>query len=342
MRRSRAPRLLTALGSLVFGLALAEYSAAAEPSACGTAAPVSPCFDADPLWVPSGPSPFAALPSAHVLEARALSLVLAAGMSHRPVVFETPSPHPAGQEIEVVSATSTLTLGARYGLGRGVDAGVALPFVPYQTGAGTESVTSQDGGPLTHVALRDPRLELAATLLGRQPRAPFVLGTHLGVALPFGTETALAGAAGPTVAPGLSALVELEPLTLGVDLGARLTRAVTLAGVREGSAFTAALGLSLRILREPELALGAEAWIAPHLVSRPAVAPSGTLDLPAEWLGTLRLAPGATWSFLVAGGSGLPLSHALDPSGARVTTLAVTSPDVRVLALARCTLPALF
>jgi len=328
MRRSRAPRLLTALGSLVFGLALAEYSAAAEPSACGTAAPVSPCFDADPLWVPSGPSPFAALPSAHVLEARALSLVLAAGMSHRPVVF--------------VSATSTLTLGARYGLGRGVDAGVALPFVPYQTGAGTESVTSQDGGPLTHVALRDPRLELAATLLGRQPRAPFVLGTHLGVALPFGTETALAGAAGPTVAPGLSALVELEPLTLGVDLGARLTRAVTLAGVREGSAFTAALGLSRRILREPELALGAEAWIAPHLVSRPAVAPSGTLDLPAEWLGTLRLAPGATWSFLVAGGSGLPLSHALDPSGARVTTLAVTSPDVRVLALARCTLPALF
>ncbi len=342
MRRSHAAWLLPALGSLIFGLGVAPRAAGAEPAACGTAAPVSPCFDADPLWIPSGPSPFVAVPSARVLEPHALALVLAAGVSHRPVVFVTPSPHPQGQEIEVVSATSTLTLGARYGLGDGIDAGVALPFVPYQTGAGTQSITAQDASPLTHVALRDPRLELAAMLLGKKPADAFALGTHLDVALPFGDETALAGAAGPTVAPGVSAAWALAPVTFGVDLGARLTRAVNVAGVREGSALTAALGVSLELVRRPALALGGEAWLAPHLVSRPATAATDTLDLPAEWLATLRFDPSAAWSFLLAGGSGLPLSHALDPNGKRVETLGVTSPDLRALAVARYTLPALF
>lgn len=342
MPRSRALRLLFALASPVFGSSLAPGALAAEPAACGTAAPVSACFDADPLWVPSGPSPFVALPSARVLQPHVLSLVLAAGVSHRPVVFEVPSPHPAGQEIEVVSATSTLTLGARYGLGYGIDAGVALPLVPYQTGAGTQSITDQRAGSLTNVTLRDPRFELAATLLGHRADAPLSVGTRLDVALPLGDETALAGAAGPTLAPGVTASLTLAPLTLGVDLGLRLTRAVAVGSVREGSALSAALGASVALLHEPELAIGTEAWLAPHLVSRPAGAPADTLDLPAEWLGTLRLAPNDAWSFMVAGGSGLPLSHALDQNGKRVGTLAVTSPDVRVLALARYTLPALF
>jgi hypothetical protein len=282
------------------------------------------------------------LPAARVLEPHALGLMLAAGVSHRPVVFVAPSPHPAGQELEVVSATSTLTLGARYGLGYGVDAGVALPFVPYQTGTGTQAVTAQQASALTAVTLRDPRVELAATLLGRRPSAPLSLGTHLGVALPFGNETALAGAAGPTLAPGVTASLRLEPLTLGLDLGLRLTRAVAVATVREGSALTAAAGASLALLHRPELALGVEAWLAPHLVSGVAGAPRDALDLPAEWLATLRLAPSQAWSFMLGGGSGIPLSHAFDPSGKRVATLAVTSPDVRVLALARYTLPALF
>ncbi len=342
MSRSRAPRLLTALGSLALGLASAAQARAAEPSACGSASPVSPCFDADPLWVASGPSPFVALPHARVLEPHTLALVLAAGVSHRPVVFVTPSPHPAGQELEVVGATSTLTLGARYGLGYGIDAGVVLPFVPYQTGTGTQAVTSQQASSLTNVTLRDPRLELAATWLGRRPRAPFSLGTHLDVALPLGDESALAGAAGPTLGPGVTASLALAPLTLGLDLGLRLTRAVSVGSVREGSAFTAAVGASFELLREPELALGAEAWLAPHLVGRAAGAPEHTLDLPAEWLGTLRFAPSDAWSFMLAGGSGIPLSHALDPDGKRVGTLAVTSPDVRALALARYVLPALF
>jgi hypothetical protein len=342
MRRSRALRLLSALGSLALGLASVPQARAAEPAACGSAAPVSPCFDADPLWVSSGPSPFVALPHARVLEPHALALVLAAGVSHRPVVFVTPSPHPAGQELEVVSATSTLTLGARYGLGYGIDAGLVLPFVPYQAGTGTQAITAQQASSLTNVTLRDPRLELAATLLGRRPRAPLSLGTHLDIALPLGNETALAGAAGPTLAPGVTASLALAPLTLGVDLGLRLTRAVAVGSVREGSAFTAAVGASLELLREPELAVGAEAWLAPHLVSRPAGVPEDALDLPAEWLGTLRLAPSDAWSFMLAGGSGIPLSHAFDPSGKRTATLAVTSPDVRVLALARYTLPALF
>lgn len=342
MRRSRADGLLFALGAVALGSLLAPRAAAAEPASCGTAASVSPCFDADPLWVPTGPSPFTSVAPARVLAPHALAFVLAVDVSHRPVVFVTPSPHPAGQEIDVVDATSTLTLGARYGLGHGVDAGVALPFVPYQTGAGTQSVTAQRGSPLTHVALRDPRLELAATLVGRNPGDAFALGTHLDVALPLGDESALAGAAGPTVAPGFSGTLSLAPLTVGLDVGLRLTRAVSVGSVREGSALTAALGVSLALLHDPELALGAEAWVTPHLVTRPAGAPIGAFDLPAEWLGSIRLAPSEAWSFSLAGGSGLPLSRALDPDGKHVASLGVTSPDVRVVALGRYTLPALF
>jgi hypothetical protein len=342
MRRSRAHRVLSGFGSLVLGLAVSVRATAAEPDPCGTTAPVSPCFDADPLWVPTGPTPFAAVPAARSLPPHALSLVLAAGISHRPVVFVTPSPHPQGQEIEVVSATSTLTLGARYGIGRGIDAGVALPFVPYQSGAGTQSVTDQSAASLTHVALRDPRFELAATLLGKNAGDPFALGTHLAVLVPFGNETALAGAASVTVAPGFSASFTLDRLDIGLDLSARLTRAVAVGTVREGSALTAALGVSLKLLRDPVLAIGVEASIAPHLASPPAGAPDDALDLPAEWLGTLRLAPGTAWSFLVAGGSGIPLSRVEDPGSGSKAALAVTSPDFRVLAVARYTLPALF
>jgi hypothetical protein len=310
----------------------------AEPAPCARSAPVSPCFDADPLWIPTGPTPFASVPSARTLAPGALSLLLAAGYSDRPVVLVAPSPHPDGQSIDVVRGTSTLTLGARYGLTRGVDLGLAVPFVPFQTGSGTQSITDQHTEPLTAVALRDPRLELAATLLGRDARAPFALGTRLVLGVPFGTERAVAGAAGLTVAPALTAELGLGRVRLGADLGWRVVRAVNFATVREGSAVTAALAATVTLLEHPGLSVGAESWLSAHVAGRPPGVPASNLDLPAEWLGTLGLAPDGAWSFLAAGGSGIPLSKVHGPDGRASTALGVTSPDFRVLLVARCTL----
>ncbi|HSU39369.1 MAG TPA: hypothetical protein VLJ38_07370 [Polyangiaceae bacterium] len=335
MRRARAERL--AFRCLVLGIALAA-PARAETAPCASGASVSPCFDADPLWIPTGPTPFATVPSARTLAPKKLSFVLAAGYSDRPVELVTPSPHPDGQEIAVVRATSTLTLGARYGLTRGIDLGIALPFVPFQVGSGADSVTTQQSEPLAAVALRDPRLELGATLFGRDETAPFALGTRLTVGVPLGSEHAVAGAATFTVAPGLTGALHFGRLELGADLGWRITRAVSFASVREGSAFTAALATSITLLEKPALALGAEAWLSAHVAGRPAGVSEDVVDLPAEWLATLRAAPSDAWCLLAAGGSGIPLSRVLDSNGGTSAALGVTSPDFRLLLLARYTL----
>jgi hypothetical protein len=341
MCRGRAHFLAGSLATVALPL-LVSAPAAAETDRCSTEASVSPCFDADPLWMPTRPTPFVAVRSARAVRAHELALGLGADVSHRPVVLVVPSPHPEGQEIDAVETTSTVTLGARYGLGYGLDAGLALPFVPYQVGAGAQALTDQGGDGLTPVTLRDPRLELGATLLGGSASDVLTLGSELDVSLPLGGSSALAGAAGPSVAPAFEADLALAPVRIGLDAGLRLTRAVALGSVREGSAAYLALGVSVALLRDPGLSLGVEAWLRPSLTGRAAGAPADTRDLPAEWLASARLEPTAAWSVLLGGGSGLPLSSARDPGRPRSAVLGVTSPEFRAVLVARYTLSPLF
>lgn len=341
MRFARSRAL--AAGLVSFGVAVLDgATAAAAPDPCATTAAVSPCFDADPWWIPTGPTPFAGIPSARTLAAGGLGFVLGTSVSLDPVVLVTAAPHPDGQEIEVVRATSTLTLAARYGLGRGVDLALAVPFVPYQTGASTESVTSQAPASLEPVALRDPRVGFAATLLGRGANAPLLLGTHLDLALPLGTTRALAGGAGPTFAPGFTGELSVGPLDAALDVGARFTRAVSLGTVREGSTAFLALGASVTVLDTPKLAFAAEASLRPTLASPPRRTPDDTLDVPAEWLASVRFEPSQEWSLLLGGGCGLPLSRARNPGGASESVLAVTAPAFRGIFTARYTLPSVW
>ncbi|HEY3493091.1 MAG TPA: hypothetical protein VGK73_00325 [Polyangiaceae bacterium] len=319
----------------------ASGAARAEPAACAGEVRVSPCFDADPLWLPTTPSRFAGLPSPRSLSAGALSTSFGASYSHRPVVLVAPSPDPDGREIPVVENTSTLTLGARYGLGHGLDAGLVVPIVPYQNGTGTEGVTAQHGSDLTPTTLRDPRLEFSATLLGRAPDAPLALGTRLVLALPIGASSALAGYASPTLAPGAGAELRLARFTLGADFSLRFREAVNFGSVREGSEAVFAVGAAFELLRAPELGVGVEASLRPRLASPPPGAAEETLDLPAEWLGSVRFspAPGGAFSLFAGAGSGLPLSYAAEPGTARETTLGVTAPAFRAVLAARHVFP---
>ncbi|HEX5101723.1 MAG TPA: hypothetical protein VFV94_19560, partial [Polyangiaceae bacterium] len=190
-------------------------------------------------------------------------------------------------------------------------------------------------------ALRDPRLGLAATLLGRAPGAPFSVGTHLALALPFGTPGALAGASGPTLAPGFTGELTLGRVDVALDLGVRLVRAVSFGTVREGSSATLALGVSLAVLEKPLLAVGVEGVLRPSLVSPPAGASDELSTLPAEWLASLSFEPTSGWMVLLGAGSGLPLSTARAPGGPSERVLAVTSPELRGILTARYTLPSL-
>ena len=337
MHLGRASRL----GALAFGaalFALARGAGAAPPDPCDGAASVSPCFDAEALWLPSGPATFVAFGSPRALAAGRLTVTAGAGLARRPVVLVAPSPHPEGREVPAVATTSTLTLAARFGLGRGLDVGLALPWIPYQDGTGAEGVTAQRSDGLASPALRDPRLGFGATLIGRRADAPFALGTKLELALPFGAASSLAGAAGPTLAPALDAELGAGPLTFGAELGARLRKAVQFADVKAGSEAFCAAGAAVTIFREPLLAVGVEAALRPRLTARSPAAAAGALDLPAEWLAHVRFepVPREAWSFQLAGGSGLPLSRARTARGTE-SALAVTAPSFRILASARYT-----
>src|SRR5262245_36507401 len=129
------PETRFALALLVF---LAPAMARAEPDPCDPSATVSPCFDADALWVPTGATHFLTLPSPRPLADSSATLLIGAGLALRPVILEAPSPDPEGREIGVVRATTTLTLGVGFGLGRGFGVTAELPFVPYQDGTGVE------------------------------------------------------------------------------------------------------------------------------------------------------------------------------------------------------------
>src|SRR5262245_19740064 len=172
--------------ALLVSVLAAPGRASAEPDPCAASATVSPCFDADALWLPTGATHFSTLASARPLEPSAATLLFAAGLAVQPVLLEVPSPDPEGREVHVVDATTTLTLGVGFGLGHGFSARAELPFVPYQNGAGTEGVTSQQAPPLESAAVRDPRFGVAWTALGRAASEPFALAARFELVPPFG------------------------------------------------------------------------------------------------------------------------------------------------------------
>jgi hypothetical protein len=309
----------------------------AEPDPCDAGATVSPCFDADALWVPTGATRFVTLPSARPLAAQSSTLLLAGGLALHPVLLHVPSPDPEGREVHVVSATTTLTLGVGFGLGRGFGFHVELPFVPYQKGTGVEGVTSQSAPPLGSAAVRDPRLGVAWTALGADPREAVALAARFELVPPLGNEELLAGTRGTTFAPGATLSFETDRLAVGLDAGLRLRSAVDFGTVRKGSEAIVGAGVATGVFSSPLVTLGVEAWLRPGLAGSPPGTAPDALDLPAEWLATSTFAwdPEGPFSLAVAAGSGIPLSHGKAPSGERNSFAGVTAPSFRALAALR-------
>ncbi len=311
----------------------------AEPDPCDSSASVSPCFDADALWLPTGATHFATLPSARPLAEGAATLLLGAGLALEPAMLSAPSPDPEGREIHVVETTTTVTIGVGFGLGYGLGVTAELGFVPYQQGAGVEAVTAQQAPPLASAAVRDPRLSLSYTALGRNPDDPLAVSARLGLAPPFGDETLLAGAAGPTFVPALTLEAETGLFVFGADLGLRLRRAVDFGTVRKGSEGVFGAASAVRVLSSPELLFGIEAWLRPGLSGSPPGTDPDALDLPAEWLASTVFAwdPKGPFSLTAAGGSGLPLSKGPTGSGESESFAGVTAPSFRALLALRFT-----
>lgn len=315
---------------------LASQTAAAEP--CATGEVFSPCFEADALWLPLGPATFATLSSARPFGERRFGLQLGASIVKSPVSLVAPSQHPAGREVPVVDLSSSATLTAGFGLMPRLDASLALPFVVYQSGTGVEGVTSQSGPPLRAQALRDPRASVAYALVDPAYDGVFAAGVRFELALPLGDAGALAGAAGPTLAPGIAAAFELDRFTFAADASLRLREAVRFGNVERGSELVTAFGLAVRVLDRPLLAPGIELSLRPNLAGAAPGDTAQAFDLPAEWLAQLRLKPCGeddAWTIVAGGGAALPFSSVRIPDDEREWFGGVTAPTFRAVAFVR-------
>ncbi|HVR19749.1 MAG TPA: hypothetical protein VMS65_08635 [Polyangiaceae bacterium] len=309
----------------------------AEEDPCSPSATVSPCFDADALWLPTGATHFSTLPSARPFATDASTLLFGAGLALEPVLLVVPSPDLAGRTVHVVNTTTTVTLGVGFGLGAGFGWHAELPFVPYQNGTGVEGVTAQQAPPLGSAAVRDPRIGIAWTALGRHALDPVALAAHFELVPPLGDETLLAGARGTTFAPGVTFEGEIDRFAFGADASLRLRSAVDFGSVTKGSEAVLGAGASFGLLASPRLRVGVEAWVRPGLAGAPPG--SDALDLPAEWLFSSVFAwdSEGPFSLAAAGGSSLPVSNGPSPSGGTESFAGVTAPSFRALLALRFT-----
>ncbi len=96
--------------------------------------------------------------------------------------------------LAVVRDRATSVLTASYGVLSWLELSAQLPFVMWQQG---QPPTSVGLAPLSGQGLGTPLLQARMSVLSRRQRKPVDLSADLGVGLPFGSESALAGDAGP-------------------------------------------------------------------------------------------------------------------------------------------------
>ncbi|AEI64194.1 OmpA family protein [Corallococcus macrosporus] len=206
----------------------------------------------------------------------------------------------------LVSSRSQLHVSAAFAVHRRVELGARLPFLMHQGG---EGMTASGLAAPSSTGLGTPWLKARWGLLRQSAGAPLSLAAELGVGLPLGRESALAGK-GWNVAPRLSAGRDLGPVLLSLDAGARLRPRSQVGGHSVGSELpwsvsVATTGQGLR----GELGVHSavpltQGGVTPWEVLAGARYPLGRLELFALGGPGLGAAPG-TPAFRVLAGVGL-------------------------------------
>ncbi len=269
-------------------------------------APQSPCVPASPLWVRAGQSRWQSLPSPELAKRGQLSLNLTSEYAYKPLLLEVPSPDPDGREIRLVHHRVGSTIGVRYAPLAGAELGLSLPFVLYQTGAGTSAITDRSADPIASTTLSDPRVEARYRLLeggfGSLDGGGIIL-------LPLGNKEAHAGEPSFVVAPELIWGAQLGAFSMGGGLGVRLRKAVDLGNASYGSQLALQLAVDVEVV-EQWLSLVSEAQLltgfAPREVQIDANTRTSHLERPAEWLAGVRSQPIERLQLSLVAGTALP------------------------------------
>lgn len=306
---------------------LLASSALARPALADCRPPTAPCLDAEPLWLSPAAQRFATISDAGALTWGQLSAAATLDFRLRPAVLTVPAPNRDGRDVNLLRHATDGALGGRLGLGNGVELTVLLPAGLYQRGAGIKGVTDQSAPAIPVTTLHDPRVGFGVVL---RDRPTLSAKMRFEAKLPLGSSATLSGEPSAVASPSLALSSGWGGFFVGAELGARLRRPTRLFGLRQGSQAALSFGLGYEMARLG-LSFAAEMYLLPSLVD------SGPKSyLPAEWLASARWAPRNThaWSFGLAGGSGVPLSH--DAAG---PSLAFGVPSFRALLFVRVTTP---
>ncbi len=329
--------LLRRLSALLLGsLSLTGLFGAGEARAQECSGALSPCFDANDLDLPLGPSRFAAVEDASAqLAPGQLALGLGVSYLREPVVATAPGPDPKGRRIPLVSDLWQADLLIAIGLLEELQLGIGLPFRPSQEGGGAEAVASRVGGTLQSSAVADPSVALGWRVL---PRGPLVGRLQLRVTLPLGDEGAFAGTSGLTASPSFTATSnEWGSWRVSAELGAIFRSTTRFGDVRLGNQLRMALGARYSIF--PLLSVGLEGWLAPTLLEQPLTPWGRARHIPAEWHASVGSPLTERLWVQLGAGTGFPLSSqgAVDDDGRRDHFVGLATPAWRALALVRLT-----
>lgn len=304
---------------------------------CDPADRFSTCVSSDNLWPHPGGGRFVTVAPSQLPSAHTFSATLVPTFYHRPVGFRIASADPDGTTVFAVERAFAAHALVAFAPHDGVAVHVGLPVWLLQDGAGKADAVGGDE-TLPAQALGDVRFGVSATLWRRRDRSPNADGPGLSarfeMAAPSGTDTAFAGWASTTWAPGVAFDYRWGRWLFGADVSGRFRRRVAVAGTELGSQLGLDLGASLDILDDGWLSAGAELWslftLVPQteLVAEPGDLTAdrrgtGVPHIPLEYLVTLRTAGLIDGRLRLSAGAG-----GLIPTG---PITAVTTPNIRAL-----------
>jgi OmpA-OmpF porin, OOP family len=328
---------------ILFGLS-AVFTRSARAAGCASSTGLTPCFDANSLWLPAGQAAFMTLADTRVNPPQRMSFGFGAELLRGPVSAHVASPDSAGRDVRIVDYALDASLLFAVGVLPNFEASVAIPLRLYQRGAGAGGVSSQSSPEIEQTALRDPRLGVAYSLDSALKKPGLGLRLALDVSLPLGNEAAFAGERSLVAMPSVTFGWQLGRVALRAASGARFRRAVDFADVRLGNQGFLALGVGVDVLAPGLLFLSLEGFALPPLGSSRSDTASPSLSavslFPAEWLFAMRSSfrPGGQWSLAASVGTGLPFSSETRSAASGESTshfLGVTEPEWRTLVILR-------
>jgi hypothetical protein len=323
---------------------ISSRAAPLRAQSCASAGGLSPCFDANSLWLPAGKADFMTLPNTAVNAPGRFELGVATELLHNPVLAHVASPDGAGRDVQVVDFAFDASLLFAIGVARDLELSAVLPARILQSGAGAGGLNSQTAPAVESSALRDPRLGVAYSfdrLLGRRDLG---LRAAFDASLPFGDQAAFAGDRTVVVMPTVTFGAQLTRVALRASAGARLRGGVEFGDAHLGSEGYVALGLGIDALAPGLLFFGLEGYALPPLSSSRAASANSNLSsvtlIPAEWLLSVRSSfqRDSDWSLSASIGTALPLSSETlrAAAGGGTTYFAgVTTPEWRTVLAVR-------